>query len=90
MKSITKFILEVGDSTTEQGNVDSVLDGLLEEYKSFGMQMYGSHELFFIFDIEALIYVQKAHLDKFKKKLVILNVSTNLAHVNTQTGGTRV
>lgn len=39
----------------------------------------------FHFDVEALLYVQEAQLDKFRQELAISNVLANLVHVNSQT-----
>lgn len=44
MQSIANSILAVGDSITEQDQIDSILDDLTEEYNSFDIQMYGSHD----------------------------------------------
>lgn len=41
-KAIVNYLLVVGDSTSEQNQIDLILDGLLEEYNSFLMHMYGS------------------------------------------------
>lgn len=51
------------------------------------MKMYGSHEPLSLFDVEALLYVQEAQYDKFTKKFVVSNISANLAHANSKTGG---
>lgn len=40
--AIMSFLLNVGDSITKQDQIDSILDGLPEEYNQFAMQMYGS------------------------------------------------
>lgn len=42
IKAIVSFLLNVGDSVTKQDQIDSILDGLPEEYNPFVMQIYGS------------------------------------------------
>jgi hypothetical protein len=61
-KTITEFILRVravantlisiGDSVSEQDQIDSILDGLPEEYNPFVMMMYGRSDSPSLFDDE--------------------------------------
>lgn len=53
------------------------------------MQKYVSHEPLSLFDVEALLYVQEAQLDKFRKELTISTILENLARASSQTGGVR-
>lgn len=46
--------------------------------------MYGAHEPHSLYDVEALLYVQEAQLDKFRQELAISPVSTNVANENHQ------
>lgn len=71
----------------EQDKIDSILDGLFEEYNLFVMQMYGVPEPQSLCDAEALFYVQEAQLDKFCQELVVWSISLNVAHANNQTIG---
>lgn len=48
------------------------------------MQTYENPESLTLFDVETLLYVQEAKLDKFMNKL---NVSKKVAHTNQQTCG---
>ncbi|KAI5386789.1 hypothetical protein KIW84_073072 [Lathyrus oleraceus] len=49
----------------EQDHIDSILDGLPEEYNSFVMQMYSAPDPQYLYDVESFLYVQEAHHDKF-------------------------
>lgn len=69
----------IGDPISEQDQIDTILDGLPEEYNSFGMMVYGRPDSMAIFDIEALLLVQEAQLDKFCQELAISNASVNVA-----------
>ena len=71
----------------EQDKIDSILDGLFEEYNLFVIQIYGVPELQSLYDAEAFLYVQEAQLDKFRQELVVWSVSLNVAHANNQTIG---
>lgn len=44
--------------------------------------MHGNREPLTLFDVEALIYVQEAQLDKFRRELVISSDTANVAHTN--------
>lgn len=41
--------------------------------------MYGKYDSLTLYDVEALLYVQEAQLDKFKQELVLSNIFSNLA-----------
>ena len=82
IKAIANSLLAVGDSISEQDQIDYILDGRLEEYNPFVMQMYGSPESPSLCDVEALIYVQKAQLDKSRQELVVPTVAANVAHTS--------
>ncbi|CAI8587908.1 unnamed protein product [Vicia faba] len=79
IKLIADSLLAVGDVITEEAQIDVILDGLLEEYSSFMMQMHGKSESPTLYDVEALLYVQEGQLDKFHQELALSNVSANLA-----------
>lgn len=53
------------DILSKQYQIDLILDGLLEEYNPFIIQMYGTSEPRPLYDVEAFIYVQEAQLNKF-------------------------
>ncbi|KAI5402488.1 hypothetical protein KIW84_050201 [Lathyrus oleraceus] len=58
------------------------MDGLFEEYNPFVMQMYGNHVSLTLCDVEALLYVQEAPLDKFCQELAATTIATNIAHIS--------
>jgi histone deacetylase 1/2 len=88
-KTITEFILRVravantlisiGDSVSEQDQIDSILDGLPEEYNPFVMMMYGRSDSPSLFDVEGLLLVQESQLEKFRQELAVPNASANMA-----------
>lgn len=47
--------------------MDYNLDGLLEEYNPFVMQMYENSESLILYNFEAFHYVKETHLDKFQQ-----------------------
>lgn len=89
IKAIANSLLAVGDSISEQDQIDSILDGLPEEYNPFVMQMYESTESPLLCDVEALLYVQEAQLDKFRQELVVSTVAANVAHSSQATNNSR-
>lgn len=44
---------------------------LLEEYRPFVMQTYDKLESPTLYDVEALLFIQKVQLDKFKQELSV-------------------
>ncbi|PNX63257.1 retrovirus-related Pol polyprotein from transposon TNT 1-94, partial [Trifolium pratense] len=85
VRAIADTLLSVGDSVTEQDQIDSILDGLPEEYNPFVMMIYGRSDSPSLYDIEGLLLVQESQLEKFRQELMVPNVSANIAH----TGGGR-
>ncbi|CAJ2678668.1 unnamed protein product [Trifolium pratense] len=83
VRAIADTLLSVGDSVTEQDQIDSILDGLPEEYNPFVMMIYGRSDSPSLYDIEGLLLVQESQLEKFRQELMVPNVSANIAH----TGG---
>jgi histone deacetylase 1/2 len=91
-KTVTEFILRVravantlisiGDSVSEQDQIDSILDGLPEEYNPFVMMIYGRPDSPSLFDIEGLLLVQESQLEKFRQELAVPSASANVAHTN--------
>lgn len=44
------------------------------------MHMYGSIESPSLYDLEALLYVQEAQLEKFRQELIVSTIATNITH----------
>lgn len=79
IKAIVDSLVAIGDPISEQDHIDVILDGLPEEYNPFVMMMYGRIDSPPIHDIEALLLVQEAQLEKYKQELNIGHVSVNVA-----------
>lgn len=81
IKGIVDSLLAVGDSISKQDQVDAILEGLPEEYNAFVMMMYGRFDPVSVTDVESLLMVQEAQLDKFRAELTAGNgtVSINIA-----------
>lgn len=79
IKALADSLLAIGDPISEQDHIDIILDGLPEEYNSFVKMVYGRPGVMTISDIEALLLVQEAQLDKFRQELAISNASVNVA-----------
>ncbi|KAK2414066.1 hypothetical protein QL285_036702 [Trifolium repens] len=77
IRAIADTLLSIGDSVTEQDQIDSVLEGLPEEYNPFVMMIYGRPDSPSLFDIEALLLVQESQFEKFRQELTIPNASAN-------------
>src|SRR4051812_48064070 len=89
IKAIANSLLAVGDVITEQDQIDSILNGLPEEYSPFVMQMYGCPIPPTLCDVEALLYVQEAQLDKFRQELAATTVSANVPHASQREESSR-
>lgn len=70
-----------------QNQVNSILDDLSKEFDPFVMQMYGTSETQTLYNIEALLYVQEAQLNKFRHDLAVSYISANIVHENHQIDG---
>lgn len=79
VKAIADSLLAIGDSISEQEQIDAVLEGLPEEYNNFVMMIYGRPDSPSPYDIEGLLLVQEAQRDKFRQELAITSVSANVA-----------
>jgi histone deacetylase 1/2 len=84
IKAIVNSLIAVGDSVSEQEQVDSILEGLPREFNSFVMMVYSRFETPTVEDVEALLLLQEVQFDKFKQELNNTSASANLAHAATQ------
>src|SRR3954468_23417458 len=89
IKAIAYSVLDVGDYITEQDQIDAILEGLPEEFNPFVMQMYGCPVPPTLCDVEALLYVQEAQLDKFRQELAASTIAANVAHTSIEESGSR-
>jgi histone deacetylase 1/2 len=80
IKSIVNSLIAVGDVVTEQEQVDSILEGLPEEFSSFVMMVYSRFDTPTVEDVEALLLLQVVQFEKFKQELSNPSVSANVAH----------
>lgn len=83
IKSIVNSLVAVGDMVSEQEQVDSILEGLPEEFNSFVMMVYSRFDTPTVEDVEALLLLQEAQFEKFKQELTSPSVSANVAHTET-------
>ncbi|PNX79443.1 retrovirus-related Pol polyprotein from transposon TNT 1-94, partial [Trifolium pratense] len=70
----------VGDTVSEQEQVDAILEGLPEEFNSFVMMVYSRFESPTVEDVEALLLLQEVQFEKFRQELTNPSVSANIAH----------
>jgi histone deacetylase 1/2 len=66
VRAIADTLLSIGDSVTEQDQIDAILEGLPEEYNPFVMMVYGRPDSPSLLDIEGLLLVQESQLEKFR------------------------
>lgn len=85
IKAIVDSLLAIGDSITEQDQVDAILVGLPEEYNTFVMMMYGKLEPISYTDLESLLLVQESQLEKFRVELTSGTISVNVAQGSNKT-----
>lgn len=72
IKAICDSLVAIGDSISEKDQIDAILEGLPEEYGPFVMMIYGRSDSPSVSDIESLLLLQEAQLDKFKTELLLL------------------
>jgi histone deacetylase 1/2 len=84
IKSIVNSLIAVGDSISEQEQVDAILEGLPEEFNSFVMMVYSRFETPTVEDVEALLLLQEVQFEKFRQELTNPSVSANIAKVDSQ------
>jgi hypothetical protein len=65
--------------------VDSILEGLPEEFNSFVMMVYSRFDTPTVEDVEALLLLQEVQFEKFKQELSNPSVSANLAQAAVHT-----
>lgn len=79
IRAAVDFLLVIGDPISEKEQSDAMLQGLLKEYNPFIMMIYSKGDPTDIYDVEALLYIQEAQLDKYRQELASLNVTANVA-----------
>ncbi|PNX93512.1 histone deacetylase, partial [Trifolium pratense] len=84
IKSIVNSLVAVGDTVSEQEQVDAILEGLPEEFNPFVMMVYSRFETPTVEDVEALLLLQEVQFDKFRQELANPSVSANVAHKETK------
>lgn len=72
---------------SEQEQVDAILDGLPEEYGPFIMMIYSKDTTPSVADIESLLLMQEAQIEKFKTELGSASISVNVAHGGPNSSG---
>jgi histone deacetylase 1/2 len=84
IKSIVNSLIAVGDSISEQEQVDAILEELPEEFNSFVMLVYSRFETPTVENVEALLLLQEVQFEKFRQELTNPCVSANIAKVDSQ------
>lgn len=74
IKAIMNSLLAIGDIVTEEAQTNTILDGLLEEYNPFVMQIYGKPGSLTLYDVKTLLCSQEAQLDKFRQESSLLTI----------------
>lgn len=59
IKAIVDSLKEIGDSVSENENIDAIIEGLYEEYNSLVMLIYSRSDTLSVDDNEALLMVQE-------------------------------
>lgn len=80
IKAIVDSLVAIGDPISDQDHIDAILEGLSEEYSPFVMMIYSRIDPILIHDLEGLLVVQEAQLEKFKPDLNSGSISANVAH----------
>lgn len=94
IRSIADSLLAISDPISERDQIYVILQGLLEEYNTFIMIEYNKTEPMDIYEVDGLIYVQEAWLDKYRQELPAPSATTNVVqgaghhhHATIHSGG---
>lgn len=82
VRAIIDSLFSIGDPIGERDQVDAILHGLSKEYTSFIMMMYEKVEPADIYEVEALLYVQYAQMEKYEQELVTPSATAKIAHTD--------
>ncbi|KAF7814697.1 Retrovirus-related Pol polyprotein from transposon TNT 1-94 [Senna tora] len=80
IKKITNALASIGASLSTHDHVETIFDGLSEEYESFVTSISLRTEEYSVSEIEALLLAQEARVEKFKK--TVESVSANMTLVD--------
>lgn len=83
VRALASSLSAIGDNISDWDLVDVVLEGLPEEYSSLVMIVYHKAGDIDLIDLESMLLVQEAQLDKFRQELATPAMSANLVHVNS-------
>lgn len=83
IRALASSLSAIGDNISDQDLVDIVLEGLPKEYNSLVMLVYHKTDDVDLTELESMLHVRKAQLDKFSQELDTLTISADLAHVNS-------
>ncbi|GAU29238.1 hypothetical protein TSUD_362280 [Trifolium subterraneum] len=84
IKSIVNSLIAMGETVTEQEQIDAILEGLPEDFNSFVMMMYSRFDTPTVEDIEGLLMLQEAQFEKFRQELTNPSVSANIAQIGSK------
>lgn len=77
--SIDDSLLTIGHPISKRDKIDAIHQVLHEKYNPFVMIIYGKVKPTYIYDVETLLYVQEAYLDKFHLELSTPSSTANVA-----------
>lgn len=69
IRALVDSLQAIGDPVTKQDHIDTILEGLPEEFNSFAMMIYARIEPASVDDIETLLVVQDSLFEKYKQVL---------------------
>lgn len=84
LHSMADSLAAIGDEVKDQDLMDIILEGLPEEYNAFVMILYGKPGNTDLMELESLLLLQEAQLEKFKQELTIPAPSANAVQAATQ------
>lgn len=71
-RAIAESLMAIDDSISEYDQIDSILQGLPEDYIPSIMMAYGKTDPMYIYDVECLLYINKLNLTNIVKNLLHL------------------
>lgn len=80
IREVSNSFLPISDLISERDQVNAILLGLPKEYNMFNMMIYDKAEPTYIYEVEALIYVQKAQMGRYHQELTTSSATTNIAN----------
>lgn len=83
IRALIESLHAIGDPVTDQDHIDTILDGLPEEYNSLVMMIYVKGDSSTVDDSDALLLMQDAQFEKFRQELPSPSISVNVAQASS-------